>query len=250
MTEHVSFRADLDLVEAVEQYAADADVSVSEAWRSLARRGLIESDTAADHLEGAATRQHVEEIKQATYPQQRRAWFRSNVGGRLLTCFNSGLRPDSAEMDLSGYRREADELHDDADLVAFVAEGLAAYREAYDSGRKTLLVNWVKHRASLPADYSPTEDDPDDDVAEDAEPVEDAEQDDDDPTADEYRAAVEDSAELARSSIVPVEEQTPPRRFESIDATTWRDDVETLLNDGSDDLRGIELLNDDAESQT
>jgi len=249
VTEHVSFRADLELVEAVEQYAADADVSASEAWRSLARRGLIESDTAADHLDGAATRQHVEEIKQATYPQQRRAWFRSNVGGRLLTCYNSGLRPESAEMDLSGYRREADELHDDADLVAFVAEGLAAYREAYESGRKTLLVNWVKHRASLPADYSPS-DDVADDVAEDAEPVEDAEPEDDEATAAEYRAAVEDSAELARAEIFPVEEQTPPHRFEAIDATTWRDDVETLLNEGSDDLRGIELLNDDAESQT
>jgi hypothetical protein len=147
----VRFRAPGGLIEAVETVADEQDLSNSEAYRDLLRRGL--GDLGADGLEYVADEALREQIIEEELPRKRRAWFRSNVGGRLLKCWNAGLDPEEAADDLASYRREALEIHDRPDLADYVNEGLNVYRDAHpNSGAK--LSTWVKSR--VPEDSDPS----------------------------------------------------------------------------------------------
>lgn len=139
---HISLRVDDDLADAVERVAENADISRSEAIRSLISEGLANLD---DDLQHVADRQQLEQIKDEEHTRQRRAWFRHNVGSQLLKCWNGGLTPDEAYDATHGYRREAEEMHEDDDLAAYLEEGLRVYQAAHpDNGAK--LSAWLKTR--------------------------------------------------------------------------------------------------------
>ena len=139
---HISLRVDDDLADAVERVADDADISRSEAIRSLIVEGLANIDGDLQHV---ADRQQLEQIKEEEHTRQRRVWFRHNVGSQLLKCWNGGLTPDEAYDATHGYRREAEEMHDDDDLAAYLEEGLRVYQSAHpNNGAK--LSTWLKTR--------------------------------------------------------------------------------------------------------
>jgi hypothetical protein len=144
--EKVNFRAPADLVDRVEEVAAERDLSVSAAWRTLALEGLTQLAGSGD-LGHVAERALLEQIKQEEYTRQRRAWFRSNVATQLLKCWNGGLTPEEAADALHGYRREADELHGSEELAHYVDDALGIYEAAHpDNGAK--LSTWIKARGA------------------------------------------------------------------------------------------------------
>jgi len=147
--EHVQFRAPEELVEKVEQLADEKDLAKSEVWRSLA--GYALANGGAETLEATEWKAKLDQIKHESYSEKREAWFRSNVGGRLLSCFNSGLSPDEAELDMASYYREASELHEQEDFVEYVDEALSIYADAYQRDRSGMLKDWVKARDADPS---------------------------------------------------------------------------------------------------
>lgn len=143
MSERFQFRADVDLLDAIEQVAEEEGISKSEAARSLITEGLANLGGDLQHV---ADRQQLEQIKDEEHTRQRRAWFRHNVGSQLLKCWNGGLTPDEAQDATHGYRREAIEMHEDEDLLEYLQRGLQVYQAAYpDNGAK--LSTWLKSRA-------------------------------------------------------------------------------------------------------
>jgi antitoxin component of RelBE/YafQ-DinJ toxin-antitoxin module len=139
---HMQFRADADLADAVESVAEEEGISRSEAIRSLLTEGLANLGGDLQHV---ADRQQLEQIKDEEHTRQRRAWYRHNVGSQLLKCWNGGLTPDEAFDATHGYRREAEEMHEDEDLAEYLQDGLRVYQAAYpDNGAK--LSTWLKTR--------------------------------------------------------------------------------------------------------
>lgn len=138
----VNFRAPEDLTESIETIAEREDISKSEAWRQVAKEGLANLGGDLQHV---ADRQQLEQIKEEEHTKQRRAWFRHNVGSHLLKCWNGGLTPEEAADATHGYRREAQEMHEDDALLSYLEEGLRVYQAAYpDNGAR--LSTWLKSR--------------------------------------------------------------------------------------------------------
>jgi antitoxin component of RelBE/YafQ-DinJ toxin-antitoxin module len=137
------FRVPEEMKADVERVAEEMGVSRSEVCRELLNRGM--ADLGVDGLEHVSREAHREQIIQEELPAKREAWFRSNVGGRLLKMRNSGLTPQEASQDLRSYRRVALETYDRADLAEYVMDGLEAYEASYPRN-KPHLTRWVKER--------------------------------------------------------------------------------------------------------
>jgi len=236
--ERVQFRAPSDLIENLEELAHTEEISHSEAWRTAARDGLR---VLADDLTHVKWAEEIEGIKREEYPNKRAAWFKANVGGRLLTCFNTGLAPDAARKDLNGYLREARELHDSDEFEEYVTSGLAVYADAYERRRSAMLADWVKSRngGQLPDDV-PESDAADgtaattDDVAEATENR-------------PYREKVADAANFVRVAQengggFDVKETSVP---EGVGAEAWYEDVRRMVD--ADDPEDVDLRGDTDE---
>ena len=150
-SEHITLRIDPDLSDRIERVCDELGTNRSEVVRSLLRNGLADIDGGEGTvLDGEQARAELDRIRTSEYRRTRRAWFRTNVGGRLLKCLNSGLRPEDARREMESYRREALELHDEPELAEYVADGLDVYSLAVENEAPGMLKQWVKQDAASP----------------------------------------------------------------------------------------------------
>lgn len=160
----ISFRAASTLADDLEEASEALEVPKSELLRVFASQGLERLEP--EDLEHLTGKHAVESIKREENLRQRRAWYHSEVCSQLWKAWNGGLEPDRCEEYLEGRRREAAEVHEDDDLVAFLERGLEAYVAAWENDEEALLgmfTNGRRGRGDVQAEpptASETEDPP------------------------------------------------------------------------------------------
>lgn len=152
----ISVRVSAERAETLEHAAEELDVSRSDVVRLAIEAGLPLLEELPEHLEDEAL---YEQLRREVKPAQRRAWFRSNVAGQLWKAWNGGLSSDEVRDYLEGRRREAEELHEDPELLEYLEAGLAAYDEARQENESAVLKRFTNDRQG--PDQAPEEPAPD-----------------------------------------------------------------------------------------
>lgn len=139
MTTPITFRADDETAENIDDLAADADVSRSKLLHALVTTGLEHHEETPEWLQNEErARRRIKEHKK----ERRTGYFRSNFASEVKSAFSDNLNPDEFEAAVSGYIAEAHDLDADDDLdgipgtdttfTEYVEEQLARYRIAYE----------------------------------------------------------------------------------------------------------------------